>query len=107
MSHVWICQCLCPDRHAMMAAAAEVEDEATAQTIRSDLKRGVNELIQSGVMNPWCGLCGATLSTWSYELQRTKWATMLEAVPHLQQAQEENLATNAAWSDLHLTDRPN
>lgn len=105
--HVWICQCLCPDRHAMTAITGEAESEADAQRIRTELRRKVIDFLKSGAMNPWCAMCGANRATWRYELRRTVWATMAEAEPHMRQAEAENLAANLVWGDLHRTTKPN
>lgn len=90
----------------MLAAAGEAADETAAQDIRTELRRAVIGLLKSGVMNPWCAICGSKRATWRYELRRTVWATMAEAAPQLRQAEAENLATNLVFGDLHLTDRP-
>lgn len=91
----------------MMAAVAEAENEADAQRIRTDLRRQVLSFLKSGALNPWCAICGAQLATWRYELRRTVWASMDEAMPHIRQTEAENLAANAVWGDLHKTTRPN
>lgn len=106
-AHVWICQCLCPDRHAMMASVDEAESEADAQRIKTELRRKVIEWLKDGVMNPWCAICGAKRATWRYELRRTVWASMEEAMPHMRQTEEENLAANLVWGDTHRTTKPN
>lgn len=107
MAHVWICQCLCPDRHCIMAAANEAESEKDAQRIRTELRRQAIEWLKSGALNNWCGLCGAGVATWRYELRRTRFATMAEAMPHLRQTEAENVAANLVWGDLHRTTKPN
>lgn len=107
MKHVWICQCLCPDRHAIMAAVNEAENEAHAQHLKTELRRQVLGLLKAGALNPWCAICGAKLATWRYELGRSRFATMEEAMPHMQQSQAENLAANVVWGDLHRTSKPN
>jgi hypothetical protein len=105
--NVWICQCLCPGRHAMMAAADEAANEAEAQQVRALLRREVAKLLQDGVMGGECALCGAKRATWRYELRRTRFTSMAEAKPHLARLQMENLVANALWGNLHKTQRPN
>ena len=62
---VWLCQCLCPDRHCIVAAAEEAETEAEAtQTINKALRRQVAEMIETGAIDPACALCGANRATW-------------------------------------------
>ena len=106
--NVWVCQCLCPSRHCIMAAAAEAETEADAETLtRAPLRREIVQLLKSGAMNPWCALCNANRSTWRYEVRRTTFATMDDAASSLAVLQAENVATNLVWGDLHKTSRPN
>jgi hypothetical protein len=104
---VWICQCLCPDRHCIMAAVCEAETETEADTaVRAPLRRTLQELLQNRTVNPTCALCGAHRATWRFELGRTRFATMEDAGPELAELQAQNLATNLAFGDLHKT-RPN
>lgn len=105
---VWICQCLCPDRHAMLAIAGEADSEAEAQAaIRTTLRRNVIELLRIGALNPWCAICGAHRATWRYELARTRYATMEEAAPELARLQVGNLTANILYGDTHRTTKPN
>ena len=107
MSAVWICQCLCPDRHCILASAAEADTEAEAvELVRAPLRRRIVELLGSGTMNPWCALCGANRATWRYELRRTRFSTMEQAMPTLRVIEVKNMQTNLLWGDLHKT-RPN
>jgi hypothetical protein len=104
---LWICQCLCPDRHCILASTGEAETEALAETaVRTPLRRAVLGMLRSGTINPWCALCDAKRATWRYELRRTRFATMEEAMPTLRGIEAANLVTNAVWGDLHKT-RPN
>ena len=104
---VWICQCLCPDRHCILATADEAENEDEAsRLIRTPLRRKVIELLRDGTLNPWCALCDANRATWRYELRRTAFASLAEALPALRAIEAENVTTNRVWGDLHKT-RPN
>lgn len=104
---VWICQCLCPERHCILAAVGEAESEQEAdETVRIPLRRKIVESLTARTLNPWCALCNANRATWRYELRRTKFATLAEATPDLVQLQLQNMATNAVWGDLHKT-KPN
>jgi hypothetical protein len=104
---VWICQCLCPDRHAMLATAGEADTATEVAAVRTELRRNVVRLLESGVLNGWCAICGAHRATWRYELGRTKWATLEEAMPHLRQLEAQNMLTNLIHGDTHLTQKPN
>jgi hypothetical protein len=103
---VWVAQCLCPDRHCILAAANEAETEVEAQAIKKELRQQVVAAVQSGAFHGSCAICGADRATWKYEVGRTPWETMAEAHPHLIRIQNENLATNALFGDLHKS-RPN
>jgi hypothetical protein len=98
---VWIAQCLCPSRHAILAAAGEANSEAEAQSIRAALLCQTDELISREAINPWCAICGAKLETWTYEVGRTAFKTMAEAMPTLRQEETRNVLANAAFGDIH------
>jgi hypothetical protein len=104
---VWICQCLCPDRHCIMASVGEAEtEEEAADLVLPPLRRQLVEWLKSGLVNPECAMCGANRATWRYELRPTVFATMAEAEPTLAEQEARNIATNLAFGDLHKT-RPN
>lgn len=105
---VWIAQCLCRCRHAILAQALLADNESDA--IRDGvepLREAVNELLASGEMNPWCAICKASAETWHYEVGRTRFATMAEAEPELLRVEAENLAFNALFGDLDRKQKPN
>jgi len=94
---VWICQCLCPERHAILATVGEATTEAEADSgVRTPLRRAIMELLNAGKFNPWCAICGAQPHTWRYELGRTKFASIDEAMPALRETEAANMATNRA-----------
>lgn len=92
--HVWLCQCLCPARHCIIAAAelADGADDAVA-TIEMPLRKALVEAIALGVLNPYCGLCSAGRSSWRYETTRTRYATMEAAIPELRALEERQYMT--------------
>ena len=105
---VWLCQCLCPSRHCMLATLGEAETEAEALTaVRAPLRRKLVQLVRDGAINPWCALCGANRATWRYELRRTEFATLDAAVSKAKVLEAENAITNERFGDLHLTQKPN
>lgn len=107
-ARVWLAQCLCPSRHAILAASKEARTRAQAQTeIQQPLKAQIDSLLAAGSLNPWCGLCGAKAETWHYEVGRTRFRTMAEAEPELRKAENLNAVTAGLWGDLHRTRRPN
>lgn len=90
MKAVWICQCLCPERHCLLAVAGEAGDEHEAALLLELPLRGqVRALIDEGSVNPWCRLCAAPPETWRYEIGRTRFRSMAEALPELQRAEAE------------------
>lgn len=86
---VWIAQCLCPQRHAILAAAKEADDRSEAEALIAQLRTQVTRMIGSGTINPWCGLCQSPIESWLYELDRTRFATMREAMPALRFSERE------------------
>jgi hypothetical protein len=87
---VWIAQCLCPQRHAILAASSEAEDrQAAEERCLKPLREQVTRMIGSGTINPWCGLCRAPLESWRYEVGRTRFASMQEAEPAMRQSERE------------------
>lgn len=99
-THVWIAQCLCQQRHCVVAAANEAESVEVAQAIvLLPLQEQVAEAIAAQVLNPWCGLCHAPASGWKFEVRRTRFASMDEAEPALRQLEAEQIITAAIWGD--------
>jgi len=78
---VRILQCLCgPARHAILAMAVPVgPDEMSDAVALEALKTAIAALLAGlgaelalptgGRIDPWCGLCGAPVGGWRYELQ--------------------------------------
>lgn len=85
---VKIAQCLCPQRHCMTALAGEFD----ADVLEGMLRQTVAEALLTW-LHPYCGLCGATVATWTYEVGETKWQTMEEAKPFLREAEAEQAKT--------------
>jgi hypothetical protein len=104
---VWIAQCLCPQRHCIVAQAGEAAGFAEAQRlVRAPLRRNVAQLLRGGALNGWCGICGAKRPTWRFEVARTRYTTMDEAQPELAEIEAANLLTNLLFGDTHRTTRP-
>lgn len=102
MTRVWIAQCLCPSRHAILAACAEVEDKNpdAIEELRRELAENIDQMLHAEMLNPWCGICHAPESTWTYEVRQTRWATIAEAEPNLRALEAENIATGIAIGEL-------
>lgn len=105
---VWIAQCLCPGRHAIMAAGGEARSAGEAEAkVRQPLREQVTVLLREKAINPWCAMCGAQAETWVFEVGRTKFATMAEAQPELTNTAAENELARALYGDLHRQGKPN
>jgi len=105
--HVWITQCLCPQRHCIVMSAGEAESRSVAEVkVAAPLRERVATLLATRELNPWCGLCGARAGTWKFELARTRWRTMTEAMPEAKQLEAEQVMTAALWGDVHR-EKPN
>lgn len=100
MTRVWIAQCLCPQRHAILAASGEAEDQASAEeTLIKPLRRHVERMIGSGTFNPWCGLCRAPMESWRYEVGRTRFCSMAEAEPALRENERAQAMIRRTFGD--------
>ena len=92
MSIVRIVQLLCPSRHAVLAAAYETPDGAEEPNKAEALRKQFQEFQKPPMnLNPWCGICESReLHT---EDAATRYATIEEAWPALEETQRRNLAT--------------
>ena len=105
MTHVWLAQCLCPDRHTICATAGDATDVTDAQiAILVPLREQVDAILAAKTFNPWCGLCHAPASEWTYEVRRTAFTTMEEAEPALRRLEDEQIVTAAIWGDMPRSD---
>jgi hypothetical protein len=99
---VWIAQCLCPQRHAITATAAEADDRRDAErNVLHPLKLAVRLWLREGKINPHCGICYADKATWKFEVERTRWATMAEAEGEVARIALENLATGMLYGEIN------
>lgn len=89
---VWIAQCLCPQRHCIMAAAFDDTQTAPAQGER-ELREGLERLFETGELNRYCHICESTQL--SYETRQTPFANMAEALPVIKMIEAAQLATRA------------
>ena len=98
---VWLAQCLCPQRHCILAAIHEADGEAEARAvILSPLREQIEGMLKIKALNPWCGICRSPIERWSYEVGRTHWTTMAEAEPHVRQLEAEQIATGLMFGEL-------
>jgi hypothetical protein len=90
-----IAQVLCPKRHCISAIvypSEEFTDEQGKQMAEVQLK----DWLDRKVINPWCALCGSRV--FRCEAARTKFKTMEEAMPHLQEEELKQMLTNMKLS---------
>jgi hypothetical protein len=72
-----------------MAVAYEAErGEAVAERADS-LRAMVDNFIQAGKINPWCGICRAPRGKWSFEDAALIFQTLGEAERYLRQLEEQ------------------
>ena len=93
---VWITQCLCPQRHCILATAGEADNEREAEELVAvPLRKHIGGLLKAGTINPWCGLCHAKAETWHYELGRTRFGSLDEAKPALMEEEAKQMLTRS------------
>jgi hypothetical protein len=101
MSAVWIAQCLCPDRHCIVASAGVAESaEAAERALVGMLRAAIAGALRIEAINPWCGICNAASETWHYEVKRTPFRTMAEATPALQDMERRQRQTRDVFGDM-------
>lgn len=101
---VWIAQCLCPQRHCILAVTCEAETLGEAEASKALLDTTITTLIHDGTLNPWCALCRAPATDWTIDVNRTRFATQAEAEPALRKIQAEQLIANAIFGDIPRND---
>jgi hypothetical protein len=83
---VRIVQHLCPKRHCLLVLGYE-EGQSTFEKCVAMMK----DMEKTLKMNPHCGICGST--DLFFEEGVTKFNTMAEAAPHMQELAGHNLLT--------------
>jgi hypothetical protein len=107
MNHVWMCQCLCPKRHAILGAAGLADGSGEARkVVEQPLRESLERMLRSGEFNPWCGICKAPADTWRYETARTRYATMEEAQEPLRKSEAANVAAGIVLGEFGGTKKP-
>jgi uncharacterized protein involved in exopolysaccharide biosynthesis len=103
MTRVYIVQCLCPLRHCILASPTVLPAQAAKsqlETAKEPLKNLIRQAIGSRLINPWCEICAAPEETWKYEIGRTQWETLEEALPALREQERKNIESQAAIKTL-------
>jgi|SRR5579875_33579 len=95
MNWIYITQLLCPQRHAILAIAFESDGSAKhILETEARFKQKVGELVERGLMNPRCALCGS--QELAYETARSVFHTMKEAIPFLRACERAQASLRAA-----------
>lgn len=97
---IHIIQCLCPQRHNILAVAYD-DAKTKGDDALHQLQGVIKKALDAGVLNPWCGICQSR--DWSYEDGITRFTTMEEAMPHLKQCQEDQLASRAVIDEARAS----
>lgn len=92
---VLLLQCLCPQRHCIMAFVGEQPPE-TAESIAQTARDGIEAAIASGTLNGWCALCRAQRETWQFEVKLIPDTTLEALMPALKRQEAEQLRSQAA-----------
>lgn len=87
---VWLCQCLCEQRHCMIAAAF---DDAVLPPAKAeeDTRIGFESMVAADPKNRRCRVCLS--EKFHYETRQTPFKTMEEAIPALARTQAANIAS--------------
>jgi hypothetical protein len=80
---VYMIQCLCPQRHAIVGFAYEA-DEPSEEKL-AQLQSTVAKMIGQNMIDPWCGICRSR--DWHYEQAKTRFRTMAEAEEPMREAE--------------------
>lgn len=88
---ILITQCLCPERHCILAVA--FDDEVTpTSTAEKQLREMIDELVASGTLKKECAICRRERPL-HLETGATKFKSLAEAEPILRQLARRQEAT--------------
>jgi hypothetical protein len=85
------------------AELSEEERDAAKVPVIEAVKR----FLENGTIDSWCGLCKAPSTLWAFEIGRTKWKTLEEAMPALKNQERQNLESREAILALQQKAREN
>lgn len=89
---IHIIQLLCPARHCVLASAFDAEKISPDEAMQ-EFQRIVGRCFETGAFNPWCGICHCRELV--YEEGKTRFKTMEEAQPFLEENQRQQRAAAA------------
>lgn len=84
---IWICQCLCENRHCMVGVAFD-DTDMSPRKAEQETRRYFKSLTPKQVE---CRCCGSRV--FHYESARSKFSSIAEARPHLEFTQAMNVIT--------------
>jgi hypothetical protein len=102
MSAPVLVQVLCPRRHTIFGLAfkdhpeemaLQITNEFLALALKGKIPPELAEFQVVNHLNPWCGLCGAGLDTWTIEAGRTKTKVWDQAIAELRQVESQQVFT--------------
>lgn len=92
---IWITQWLCAQRHCAFAIPW---DDTT--TTPQEIERQGLTILEKKLLNPWCGICKGEVKP---EHGRTTFATMEEALPHLEAGMHSQLESRRLLDILGIS----
>ncbi len=87
-----LAQCLCPARHCILAALGECDPNDAIAELKAAIERAVPQ-----TLNPWCGICRAPRSSWSFECGSFEAASVEDALLRVKVEEIRNLQTAEAF----------
>lgn len=91
-----LAQLKCHNNHCITGFACDPD-----QSLEEN-KKAVAGLFESGMINPWCGICGSKTLTW--DIKEVPFKNLEEAKPFLQQCQEDQMRTKAYMDFQGITE---
>jgi hypothetical protein len=85
---VYLTQCLCPKRHAIIATATEDKEQG-----EQNCRDSIRTMLNCQIIDPWCGICYAPPSEWAYETREIPGKTLEEVMPLLKESEAEQRLT--------------
>lgn len=96
---VWQAHCVCPNGHILMVSTDECRDGESPAPILRYLKGYIDASISHGVGDPWCNICYAPATRWDYKMVVLPYATLGQAIPHLQDESEKDAELRVLYAE--------
>lgn len=95
---VRIIQCLCPNRHCILAVTYATNTGKCIPEFADTFRQSVDKLIAQKQITPTCAICGSASTEFTYEDAPTKFKTMEEARPEMERLEEQQRLSR----EMHL-----